>query len=89
MSVGFSQAPYQASAPHQQPIIADQSYFMQAPSYFGSHVFNNPNYDTDMRHGSLSQQQQIELMQTLETDGVTEIDNFMNISAGYENSIKP
>jgi hypothetical protein len=73
----------------QQPMIADPSYFMQSTPYsFGNHAFGDVNYDTNVRQGSLSQQQQIELMQSLETDGLTEIDNFMNLSAGYENSIK-
>ena len=75
--------------PPPQPAIADPSYFLQPQAYgFGTHMFEDQNYDTDMRHGSLSQQQQIELMQSLETEGLTEIDNFMSMSAGYENSIK-
>lgn len=83
----------QMPAPHlpqiPQPAIADPAYLMQSTHYaFGSHVFGDQSYDTEMRHGSLSQQQQIELMESLETDGLTEIDNFMNLSAGYENSIK-
>jgi hypothetical protein len=81
-------APPAASAP--QPAIADPSYFMQPGAYsFGSHLYTDRNHDTEMRNGSLSQQQQIELMQSLETDGLTEIDNFMNLTnSGYENSIK-
>jgi hypothetical protein len=76
-----------APAPSPQPIIADQSYFAAQP-YFGTHMFGEPNYDTDMRHGSLSQQQQIELMQSLERDGISEIEHFMNLSSGYEDPIK-
>lgn len=77
----------------QQPVIADTSYFMQPTAYaFGgsSVMFGDINYDTEMelRQGSLSQEQQIELMESLETDGLAEIDSFMNLSAGYENSIK-
>jgi hypothetical protein len=75
----------------QQPVIADTSYFMQPTAYaFGgsSVMFGDLNYDTEMRQGSLSQEQQIELMESLETDGLQEIDNFMNLTAGYENSIK-
>lgn len=78
--------------PTQQPLIADTSYFMQPTAYAlgGSTImFNDLDYDPDgIRQGSLSQQQQIELMECLETDGLTEIDNFMSLSAGYENSIK-
>jgi hypothetical protein len=80
--------------PQIQPTaIADTSYFMQptAYAYGGSSVMfgeMNYDYDNDMRQGSLSQEQQIELMESLETDGLIEIDNFMNLSAGYENSIK-
>jgi hypothetical protein len=78
-----------ALMPPPQPAIADPSYFLQPQAYgFGTHMFEDQNYDTDMRNGSLSQQQQIELMQSLETEGLTEIDNFMSMSAGYENSIK-
>jgi len=72
-----------------QPAIADPSYFMQPGALsFGAHLYDNGNYDTEMRNGSLSQQQQFDLLQTLETDGLTEIDNFMNLSSGYETSIK-
>jgi hypothetical protein len=69
--------------------IADPSYFMQPSAFsFGPHLYSQPSYGTDIRHGSLSQEQQIELMQSLETDGLTEIDNFMNMSAQqYENHI--
>ena len=71
------------------PTIADPTYFMQPTSYsFGPHMFANVSYDTEMRSGSLSQQQQIELMQSLETEGLTEIENFMNLSQQYENPIK-
>jgi hypothetical protein len=40
------------------------------------------------RQGSLSQEQQRELMESLETEGLDEIDAFLNLSAGYENFIK-
>lgn len=71
----------------QQAAIADPAYLMQATHYnFGSHYFGDQNIDTEMRHGSLSQQQQIELMESLETEGLAEIDQFMQ---GYDNSIKP
>ena len=86
-------APPTAHAEAQQNAFSDPSYFLQPSPYtFGSHIFGEQSYDTEMRNaslrnGSLSQQQQFELMQTLETDGLTEIDNFMNHSR-YENSIK-
>lgn len=71
------------------PAISDPSYFMQPTPYsFNPQIFSEQVHRTDMRQGSLSQQQQIELMQSLETNGLTEIDNFMNLSAQYENSIK-
>lgn len=71
------------------PAIADPSYFMQASTFsFGPHLYSEQNYGTDLRHGSLSQEQQVELMQSLETDGLTEIDNFMNMSGQqYETPI--
>ncbi|RDW75035.1 hypothetical protein BP6252_06177 [Coleophoma cylindrospora] len=71
-----------------QPMI-ESTYFTQptpfsfAPRMFGEQVFKTGN----SRQGSLSQQQQFELMQSLEADGPTEIDNFMNINAQYENSM--
>lgn len=70
--------------------IADTSYFMQPTPYsFGPHLFAQVNYhNADMRHGSLSQQQQVELMHSLETDGLSEIDNFMNLSQQYDTPIK-
>jgi len=62
----------------QQPAIADPAYLMQSTHFnFGSHMFGDQSYDTEMRHGSLSQQQQIELMESLETEGLAEIDQFM------------
>ncbi|PBP28284.1 fungal specific transcription factor domain-containing protein [Diplocarpon rosae] len=72
-----------------QPVTVDSAYLMQPTNYaFGSQGFGDQNYDTVMRHGSLSQQQQTELMESLETDGLNEIDNFMNLTSGHENSIK-
>lgn len=71
-------------------VIADSSYFMQPTPYaFTDQLYPDQSYDTNMRQGSLSQQQQVELMQSLETYGLTEIDNFMNLSAQYDNIIKP
>jgi hypothetical protein len=85
-----SQISAPAAAPVPQPAIADPSYFMQTGAYsFGSHLYGDGNFDTEMRNGSLSQQQQLDLLQSLETDGLTEIDNFMNLTnSGYESSIK-
>ena len=83
------QPPPPMPVPMSNPAIADPTYFMQPTPYsFGPHMYANESYDTEMRSGSLSQQQQIELMQSLETDGLTEIDNFMNLSQQYENPIK-
>jgi hypothetical protein len=88
-----SQPPMSGPPPQiaQQPVIADPSYFMQPTAYAmgGSSVmFGDLDYDTEMRQGSLSYEQQMELMASLEEDGLTEIDNLMNFSAGYENSLK-
>jgi hypothetical protein len=81
--------PPQLPVPMSSPAIADPTYFMQPMPYsFGPHMYANESYDTEMRSGSLSQQQQIELMQSLETEGLTEIDNFMNLSQQYESPIK-
>lgn len=87
--LGQSQLQPPLPTPTRNPVIADPTYFMQPMPYsFGPHMFTNENYDTEMRSGSLSQEQQIELMQSLETDGITEIDNFINLSQQYENPIK-
>jgi hypothetical protein len=82
------QSQFQVPLPPANPTIADASYIMHTgttPASFGNFMWGNGDYDIHMRQGSLSQQQQIELMQSLETDGLTEIDNFMNFSAQYEN----
>ena len=85
MSISQAQTSSQAPTDLNHAAIADPTYFMQPTPYsFNPNLFSEQSYDTDMRHGSLSQQQQIELMQSLETDGLTEIDNFMNLSQ-YEN----
>jgi hypothetical protein len=76
--------------PPPNPAIADPSYCMQPNAFsFGPHLYSQQHFDTEMRHGSLSQEQQLELMQSLETEGLTEIDNFMNLSTQqYDNPIK-
>ena len=86
--------PYSMAAPPppppSNPAIADESYFMQPNAFsFGPHLYSQQHFDTEMRQGSLSQEQQLELMQSLETEGLTEIDNFMTLSAQqYDNTIK-
>jgi hypothetical protein len=67
----------------QQTGLVENPYFSNsAPFMFGNtSVFDEINYGTHMRQGSLSQEQQIELMQSLETDGLSEIDNFMSLNA--------
>lgn len=68
-----------------QAAIADPSYMMHhSPFSFGGYQFGGQDYDVHMRQGSLSQQQQIELMQTLETDGLEEIESFMSMGSQYE-----
>ena len=63
------------------PAIADHSYMMHnSPFSFSSFAFGEQDYDMHMRQGSLSHAQQIELMQTLETDGMAEIDQFINMT---------
>ena len=77
----------QEPEPVHNTMIADPTYFMQ-PTPYGQ-LYADQGYDINMRQGSLSQEQQVELMQSLETYGLTEIENFMNLSAQYENPIKP
>ncbi|KAH8808239.1 fungal-specific transcription factor domain-containing protein [Xylogone sp. PMI_703] len=76
----------QLSLPNPQ-ILSETTYFSEG-SPFGPHLFSEQSYEIGFRHGSLSQQQQLELMQSLETEGVAEIDNFMNLTAQYEYPIK-
>ncbi|RFU35969.1 hypothetical protein B7463_g305, partial [Scytalidium lignicola] len=78
--------PQQLALPNPQ-ILVEPNYFTET-NPFGPHLFSEQSYDIGFRHGSLSQQQQLELMQSLETEGVAEIDNFMNLSAQYEYPIK-
>lgn len=97
----FAQAPslpnaWEPAAASSQPqamsnqSLVESTYFTQsAPFSFAPHLFGEQICETgNSRQGSLSQQQQFELMQSLEADGPTEIDNFMNMSAQYENSMK-
>jgi hypothetical protein len=82
-------SPPQIAPPMSDPSIADTTYFMQSTPYsFGPHMYANESYNMGMRSGSLSQEQQIELMQSLETECLTEIDNFTNLSQTYENPIE-
>jgi len=60
--------------------MSDPSYFMQPISNFGPHLYAEQNYDMPDREGSLSQQQQAELMQSLETDGLSGIDSYLGLS---------
>ena len=84
-AVSQSHLPAPAPIPMNNNTMDDPTYFMQPTTYsFGPHMYAE-NFDTEMRQGSLSQQQQIELMQSLETEGLAEIDTFMNLSAQYEN----
>ena len=86
-AIGTSEAQFTVPAPMNQPM--EEEYFMQPATFsFGEHMFQDTGFSTEMRHGSLSQEQQIELMQTLEKDGLTEIDNFMTISSQQYNPVK-
>ncbi|TVY46128.1 Transcriptional activator protein, partial [Lachnellula subtilissima] len=78
---------FQVTLPPANPTTADASYVMHTgstPASFGNFMWGGQDYDVHMRQGSLSQQQQIELMQDLETNGLAEIDNFMNLGAQYD-----
>jgi hypothetical protein len=82
-------APSQASQLPSNPLIPDPTFFMQpTPYYYSGQQYTPENYNPTGRQGSLSQQQQVELMQSLETDGLTEIDNYMYLSTQYDKAIK-
>ncbi|PQE25756.1 fungal specific transcription factor domain-containing protein [Rutstroemia sp. NJR-2017a BBW] len=85
-----SQMQVQTSLPPiQHPLATDSSYFNQPEYYsFPPHLFSEQGYDMGLRSGSLSQEQQMELMHSLETDGLTEIDNFMNHTMQFDHPIK-
>jgi hypothetical protein len=46
-------------------------------------------YDSFMngRHGSLSHEQQLELMDVLETEGMSDIDSFLNLGMGGQGGV--
>ncbi|KAM3071400.1 hypothetical protein ACMFMG_008995 [Clarireedia jacksonii] len=85
-----SQTQVQTSLPAvQPPLVTDSSYFTQPEYYsFPPHLFSEQGYDMGLRSGSLSQEQQMELMHSLETEGLTEIDNFMNHTMQFDHPIK-
>ena len=86
-AIGTSEAQFTVPAPTSQPM--EEEYFMQPATFsFGQRMFQDTGFDTEMRHGSLSQEQQIELMQTLEKDGLSEIDNFMTLSSQHYHPVK-
>jgi len=86
-AVGTSEAQFTVPAPMNQPM--DEEYFMQPATFsFGEHMFQDAGLSTEMRHGSLSQEQQMELMQTLEKDGLSDINNFMSVSSQQYNPVK-
>jgi len=86
-AIGTSEAQFTIPAPMSQRM--DEEYFMQPATFsFGEHMFQDTGFGTELRNGSLSQEQQIELMQTLEKDGLSEIDNFMAISSQQYNPVK-
>lgn len=74
------QVPDQVSLPPMQhPLVTNVSYFSPPEYYnFPPHLFSPDSFDMGVRTGSLSQEQQTELMHSLETEGLTEINNFMN-----------
>ncbi|KAI1007452.1 hypothetical protein K3495_g766 [Podosphaera aphanis] len=65
--------------------ILNSVYFMQPISYsFGESLNLDHDLNVDMSFDSLSQQQQSELIHTLETNGPYDIQNLMNFSPGLE-----
>lgn len=62
--------------------MADMSYFMPPVYSFGPHMYaNEPNYpQVGGRADSLSHAQQLELMQSLEKDGLNNIDSFLGLT---------
>ena len=74
--------PAEAISLGSSPLSIDSSFFAEGEHYsFPPHLYSAQSHDIGVRQGSLSQEQQLELMQALETDGLTDIDNFMNHSA--------
>ncbi|QSZ28677.1 hypothetical protein DSL72_003177 [Monilinia vaccinii-corymbosi] len=84
------QMPAQESLPPMQnSLTINAAYFTQPEYYkFPPHLFSQDNFDMGLRSGSLSQEQQTELMHSLETEGLTEIDNFMNHIPQFGHHIK-
>ena len=62
-----------------EPTPTNSLFFQDSTTYaYPPHLFSDQFDVAVERHGSLSQQQQTELMQTLETEGVDHIDSFMS-----------
>lgn len=67
----------------------DSSYSIDPPPYsFGPSMHGNQDLDIEMSMGSLSHQQQAELIQDLEMNGLNEIEHLMNHSSDNENYMK-
>jgi hypothetical protein len=68
-------------------LLNESSYFMNPQYNFGPQLYAEQNFDMPDRQGSLSSQQQKELMDCLEADGLSNIDNYLNmdISQPYYN----
>lgn len=81
-----SSHPSMASSSPPLPVFnnfGDPTYFLE-PQYsynFGPQLYAN-NYEMTDRSGSLSHQQQQELMESLESDGLSGIDSFLNLAPG-------
>jgi hypothetical protein len=63
--------------------LVEATYFIQPNYNFGPHLYAENSYDMPDRQGSLSITQQRELMDQLETAGLSGIDSYLNLTPQY------
>lgn len=66
--------------------LEETDYFMQPTYNFGPQMYTDQDFEmqTD-RSGSLSYSQQVELMESLETNGLDGIDDYLGLVPSYYN----
>lgn len=74
------QAPGPAAGQQSFNSLDENNYFIQPTYNFGPLVYTDQGYDTQTdRMGSLSYSQQVELMESLETNGLDGIDDYLGL----------
>ncbi|CCU81631.1 fungal specific transcription factor domain-containing protein [Blumeria hordei DH14] len=91
----FTDANFMITKPHslehefQRAALFDSNYSLHAtPHSLGNSMNVDPDFDIRMKMESLSHQQQIELMQNLEMNGLNEINNLINPCSRFNELVK-